>query len=91
MANATSVRYENHVVSQRLCPCMLVTEEEVIAVIRAGARTVDDVGERCEAGTGCGSCRGGIAVLLEEEERRRQRRPVPDAILKQLQLFDGVE
>lgn len=70
---------------------MLISEDEVIQAIRAGARTVDEVGERCEAGTGCGSCRGGIAVLLAEEERRRARRPVPDAVLKQLGLFDNVE
>ena len=52
---------------------MLVEERDVVATIRAGARTVDEVGERCDAGTGCGSCRGGIELLIQEEVRRRGR------------------
>lgn len=67
---------------------MLVTEQEVLATIRSGARTVDEVGERCDAGTGCGSCRGGIEILIQQEVRRRTRAPVPEALLAQLGLFD---
>ena len=74
--------------SRTLCQCMLVSEQEVLSTIRAGARTVDEVGERCDAGTGCGSCRGGIEILIQQEVRRRTRSPVPDALLAQLGLFD---
>jgi bacterioferritin-associated ferredoxin len=71
---------------------MVVSEREVVACIRQGAKTVDAVGEACEAGTGCGSCRGGIEVLLEEERRRVARSPGADAVLAQLGLFgDGRE
>ena len=66
---------------------MLVEERDVVATIRAGARTVDEVGERCDAGTGCGSCRAGIELLIQEEVRRRARSPVPDGLLAQLGLF----
>lgn len=68
---------------------MLVSERVVVATIRAGARTVDEVGERCDAGTGCGSCRAGIELLIEQEVRRRTRgrAPVPEALLAQLGLF----
>ena len=68
---------------------MVVSEREVLAAIRAGARSVDDVGERCEAGTGCGSCRGAIAIVLAQQERRRTSRgePIPEAVLAQLGLF----
>lgn len=66
---------------------MLVSERDVLATIRAGARTVDEVGERCDAGTGCGSCRGGIELLIQQEVRRRARAPVPEALLAQLGLF----
>ncbi|HET6583317.1 MAG TPA: (2Fe-2S)-binding protein [Nannocystaceae bacterium] len=59
-----------------LCHCLVVEEGEVRKAIRAGARTVEAVGERCEAGTGCGSCRAGITVLLADEARRRARRGV---------------
>lgn len=72
-----------------ICHCMVVSEREVLACIRAGARTVDEVAEACEAGSGCGSCRGGIEVILAEERARRSRRPAttPEAVLAQLGLF----
>lgn len=66
---------------------MLVSERDVLATIRAGARTVDEVGDRCDAGTGCGSCRGGIELLIQQEVRRSARTRVPDALLAQLGLF----
>jgi bacterioferritin-associated ferredoxin len=61
-------------VGRLLCHCLVVEEGEVRKAIRAGARTLEAVGERCEAGTGCGSCRAGIAVVLADEARRRGRR-----------------
>ncbi len=70
-----------------LCQCNAIFEHEVQACIRRGARTVDEVGERCEAGTGCGSCRGAIKTMIEEEaQRRRAGADVPDALF-QLPLF----
>ncbi|MGH1348535.1 MAG: (2Fe-2S)-binding protein [Nannocystales bacterium] len=73
--------------SRVLCQCLNVTEAEIKRAIRAGAHTVDEIGERCEAGTGCGSCRGGIEVLLEEWLRAQARKPLPAALLDQLRLF----
>ena len=71
---------------------MLIDERDVVATIRAGARTVDEVGERCDAGTGCGSCRGGIELLIQEEIRRRSRASaVPEGLLLQLGLFGDAE
>ena len=78
---------ENVAMSRLLCHCMVVDEREVVRAIRQGARTVEAVGEACEAGTGCGSCRGGIEVVLQQESLRRSRRPVPDAVAAQLGLF----
>lgn len=79
-------------VSPILCQCMLVSEQEVLATIRTGARTVDEVGRRCDAGTGCGSCRGGIELLIQQwvrqEVRRQTRAPLPEAMVAQLGLFD---
>jgi bacterioferritin-associated ferredoxin len=63
-------------VGRLLCHCLVVEEGEVRKAIRAGARTIEEVGDRCEAGTGCGSCRAGITVLLADEARRRARRGV---------------
>lgn len=46
------------------CICAGVPEGEVRACIAAGARTVEEVGEGCGAGTGCGSCHSRIDVIL---------------------------
>jgi bacterioferritin-associated ferredoxin len=76
-------------VSVLLCQCNTVFEHEVVACVRRGARSVRDVGDGCEAGTGCGSCRGAIQTILEEEAQRRRAAPdrqVPEALL-QLSLF----
>jgi len=74
-------------VGRLLCHCLVVEEGEVRKAIRAGARTVDAVGDACEAGTGCGSCRAGIIVLLADEARRRARRGGEAITLAQLGLF----
>jgi len=66
---------------------MLITERDVVAVIRGGARSVDEVGRRCDAGTGCGSCRGGIDLLIQAEIRRRSRSSIPEGLFAQLKLF----
>jgi bacterioferritin-associated ferredoxin len=74
-------------VRRLLCLCNSIFEHEVVACIRKGARSVDEVGEQCDAGTGCGSCRGTIKTMIEEEDqRRRAGLALPDALL-QLPLF----
>ena len=47
-----------------VCLCAAVPESEVRECIRAGARTVDELGDECAAGTGCGSCHERLAVML---------------------------
>lgn len=47
-----------------VCICQAVTEAQVNRCIAEGASTIGDVGERCGAGTGCGSCIERIADLL---------------------------
>ncbi len=47
-----------------VCSCAAVTESEIRRCVAAGARTVGEIGERCEAGTGCGSCLERIVALL---------------------------
>ena len=74
-----------------LCQCNAIFEHEVLLSIRKGARTVDEVGDDCYAGTGCGSCRGTIKTMLEEEAQRRSAAAdVPDALM-QLPLFAGLK
>ena len=39
-----------------VCLCHPTSERDVDAVIDDGARTVQEIGRRCGAGTGCGAC-----------------------------------
>jgi bacterioferritin-associated ferredoxin len=49
-----------------VCICHAVTEREIRSHIVSGARTEDEIGLRCRAGTGCGTCLDRICDLLEE-------------------------
>ncbi|MGH3343877.1 MAG: (2Fe-2S)-binding protein [Carbonactinosporaceae bacterium] len=49
-----------------VCICHGVTEREVRREIAAGARSAEDIGDRCGAGTGCGSCVDRVCALLSE-------------------------
>ncbi len=49
-----------------VCICERVRECEVRAVILRGARTEDEVGDACGAGTNCGSCLDRICDMLDE-------------------------
>jgi bacterioferritin-associated ferredoxin len=48
-----------------VCLCKIATDKDVSAAISEGARTVEEVGEACGAGTGCGACRPMIHEMLE--------------------------
>lgn len=47
-----------------VCMCFAVCDREIRSSIAGGARTVEDVGEATDAGTGCGSCHEHIDTLL---------------------------
>jgi bacterioferritin-associated ferredoxin len=48
-----------------VCLCHPTNDRDVEECIREGARTVEDVGEMCGAGTGCGACRDDLRERLE--------------------------
>ncbi|HEX6421274.1 MAG TPA: (2Fe-2S)-binding protein [Acidimicrobiales bacterium] len=47
-----------------VCHCEVVSDRQIRDAAEHGACTVDEVGERCGAGTRCGSCRPTIDVLV---------------------------
>jgi bacterioferritin-associated ferredoxin len=49
------------------CICFAVTEIELRDCIGSGARTVEEIGDACGAGTGCGTCLDRVDVLLAAE------------------------
>jgi bacterioferritin-associated ferredoxin len=48
-----------------VCLCHPATDRDVESCIRDGARSVEDIGEMCGAGTGCGACRDELREKLE--------------------------
>jgi bacterioferritin-associated ferredoxin len=48
------------------CVCFCVTEDEVHEEIANGARSEEELGERCGAGTSCGTCVERLGCLLRE-------------------------
>ncbi|MDX2086410.1 MAG: (2Fe-2S)-binding protein [Kofleriaceae bacterium] len=39
-----------------ICLCHPTSDRDLDTVIDEGARTVQEIGQRCGAGTGCGAC-----------------------------------
>jgi bacterioferritin-associated ferredoxin len=58
------------------CICHGVTEAEVVAEVQAGARDEEAVGDRCGAGTGCGSCLDRICALISTVDPTHGRFPL---------------
>ena len=52
-----------------VCLCHVTTDSEIRNAIDHGAASVDEIGERCGAGTGCGGCRPMIHDMLEAAGR----------------------
>ena len=55
----------SHEGGRPICSCFGVGETTIIEAIHAGGKTVEAVGERCRAGTNCGSCLPEIRALIE--------------------------
>ncbi|HKD37712.1 MAG TPA: FAD-dependent oxidoreductase, partial [Pirellulales bacterium] len=47
-----------------VCNCHRVTKGHIVDCIRAGATSVEAIGNACKAGTGCGSCQMLLGELL---------------------------
>jgi len=50
-----------------ICNCNEITRGEIVKAINdKGLKTVEEVGEATEAGTGCGACHDDIQEILDE-------------------------
>ena len=49
-----------------LCSCRRVNDRTVRAVIEDGARTIEEVSERCLATSRCGGCTPAVQEILAE-------------------------
>ncbi len=53
-----------------ICTCFGVSEERIEKIIvETQAETVEEIGEICNAGTGCGSCQLLIQTILDDASR----------------------
>lgn len=53
-----------------VCFCVTSNEDDIATAIDDGAHTVDQIGERCGAGTGCGSCRDFLQAMIDRSGAR---------------------
>jgi bacterioferritin-associated ferredoxin len=53
-----------------VCHCESLTDRQLRAAVRAGARSCADLMQACGAGTGCGGCKPALEELLVEERPR---------------------
>ena len=64
-----------------VCICWEVSEERIRQAVSHGARTADELGDACLAGTACGSCRPMLAEMIESAPaaapKRADRTPSP--------------
>lgn len=50
-----------------ICNCMEVYKSEIVKAIKSkGLKTVEEVGEATDAGTGCGGCQDDIQEILDQ-------------------------
>ncbi len=59
-----------------VCICAGVTDDEVNAEIAQGADSVEELGYRCGAGTGCGMCHEKLRALCAVAGARCAKLPV---------------
>ena len=57
-----------------ICHCNGVSDRTVRRVVRDGARTVNEVGHACGAGTCCRGCSGSIGKIIRAERRQHERK-----------------
>lgn len=51
----------------RVCHCHGVTDREIRACVKSGARSAEAVGRACGAGSSCGGCKPLVEHLVERE------------------------
>lgn len=48
-----------------VCHCHAVTDREIRATVRDGARTCHEVASACGAGSGCGGCASLVSEIVQ--------------------------
>jgi assimilatory nitrate reductase catalytic subunit len=56
--------YQQRSSSRRICSCFKVSEERIIETIEGGAESLEDLGQKLQCGTNCGTCIPELSALL---------------------------
>lgn len=54
---------------KQVCSCFNIAQNTIVDAIKAGAATVEQLGERLKCGTNCGSCKPELANMITEHSR----------------------
>lgn len=49
-----------------VCHCEAVSDRTVAAAVASGARTLEQITERCRAGGGCGGCHLTLLTMISD-------------------------
>lgn len=71
-----------------VCHCHRICDRTIRESIREGARSIDEVGASCGAGTGCGGCRPAIAGLLATRAPQSGQSGLAERPRRALNVFD---
>lgn len=53
--------------NEEICHCFKITRGEIVKAIKEdGCKTVEQVGEKIQAGTACGSCQEDIFTIIKK-------------------------
>jgi len=63
-----------------VCSCRAVTDRTVQAAVAAGAHDVEEIADRCGAGSRCGGCWPELERLLAEQRERDAQRDTRIAV-----------
>lgn len=53
-----------------VCICNLVTEDEILAMLKKGASKTEDIQKLTNAGTSCGRCLPEIDAIVDEHKKK---------------------
>lgn len=58
---------------KRICLCRLVEERQLVSAIRDGCHTLEQLIERTDCTTGCGTCLGQVMEILNRELKAMEK------------------
>lgn len=68
-----------------VCHCERISDKAIKASIRAGKRTLEQIGDHCGAGSECGGCVPAIVALIQEEICAKLKDPMKQEFPKACQ------